>query len=126
MLTLTRKVGEVIYVGDDVQIVVREIRRNQVRIGVIAPERVEVDREEVYERKHGKADAPKRKLVRASLDLGTEELDAAPPPAQAAQPEQGRYGDRRCWECCITTEHTLERRGRAAVWVCSECGKGAR
>ena len=49
MLTLTRKVGESIRIGDDVEIIVKEIRRNQVRIGIIAPRDVPIYREEVYE-----------------------------------------------------------------------------
>lgn len=48
MLTLTRKVGEMIRIGDDIQIVVKEIRKNQVRIGIIAPPDVKIFREEVY------------------------------------------------------------------------------
>lgn len=48
MLTLTRKVGETIRIGDDIQIVVKEIRKNQVRIGIIAPRNVKIFREEVY------------------------------------------------------------------------------
>lgn len=46
MLTLTRKVGEKISVGDDIEIVVKEIRRNQVRIGISAPKTVPIRREE--------------------------------------------------------------------------------
>lgn len=48
MLTLTRKVGESIRIGDDIQIVVKEIRRNHVRIGIHAPKEVKIYREEVY------------------------------------------------------------------------------
>ncbi|NCS72275.1 MAG: carbon storage regulator CsrA [Candidatus Magasanikbacteria bacterium] len=48
MLTLTRKVGEIIRIGDEIQIVVKEIRKNQVRIGIIAPRDVKIYREEVY------------------------------------------------------------------------------
>lgn len=48
MLTLTRKVGESIRIGDDIQIVVKEIRRNHVRIGILAPRDVKIYREEVY------------------------------------------------------------------------------
>lgn len=50
MLTLTRKVGESIRIGDEIEIVVKEIRRNQVRIGIVAPREVPIYREEVYER----------------------------------------------------------------------------
>lgn len=49
MLTLTRKVGESIKIGDDIEIVVKEIRRNQVRIGIVAPRDVSIYREEIYE-----------------------------------------------------------------------------
>ncbi len=49
MLTLTRKVGESIRIGDEIEIVVKEIRRNQVRIGIVAPREVPIYREELYE-----------------------------------------------------------------------------
>lgn len=49
MLTLTRKVGESIRIGDDIEIVVKEIRKNQVRIGIVAPKEVKIYREEVYD-----------------------------------------------------------------------------
>lgn len=49
MLTLTRKVGETIKIGDNIEIIVKEIRRNQVRIGIVAPREVPIYREEVYE-----------------------------------------------------------------------------
>ena len=48
MLTLTRKVGESIRIGDEIQIVVKEIRRNHVRIGILAPREIKIYREEVY------------------------------------------------------------------------------
>ncbi len=50
MLILTRKVGQTIRIGDDVQIAVVGIKGNQVRIGVTAPLDVPVHREEIYER----------------------------------------------------------------------------
>lgn len=53
MLTLTRKVGESIKIGDDIEIVVKEIRRNQVRIGIVAPRDVPVYRTEVYQTTDG-------------------------------------------------------------------------
>lgn len=49
MLTLTRKIGETIKIGDEIEIVVKEIRKNQVRIGIVAPRDVKIYREEIYE-----------------------------------------------------------------------------
>ncbi len=50
MLVLTRKVGEALRIGDDVQVTVLGIKGNQVRIGIDAPKNVPVHRQEVYER----------------------------------------------------------------------------
>lgn len=49
MLTLTRKVGQKIRIGDDIEIVVREIRGRQVRLGISAPQGTPVYREELYQ-----------------------------------------------------------------------------
>jgi carbon storage regulator len=48
MLILTRKLGEVIRVGDSVVVRVLEVKGNQVRIGIEAPADVRIYREEVY------------------------------------------------------------------------------
>lgn len=50
MLILTRRVGEMIWIGDDVKVAVLGVKGNQVRIGVEAPKDVAVHREEVAER----------------------------------------------------------------------------
>lgn len=50
MLVLTRKVGEVLKIGDDVEVVILGVKGNQARIGVNAPKNVAVHREEIYER----------------------------------------------------------------------------
>ncbi|NDY42270.1 carbon storage regulator CsrA [Dissulfurirhabdus thermomarina] len=50
MLILTRKAGEKITIGDDIEISVVEIKGRQVRIGVKAPPELAVHREEVFRR----------------------------------------------------------------------------
>lgn len=50
MLVLTRKVGEGIAIGDDIKIVVMQIKGKQVRLGIKANANTVVHREEVYQR----------------------------------------------------------------------------
>ena len=50
MLILTRRVGETIMVGDEVQVTVLGVKGNQIRIGVNAPQEIAVHREEIYNR----------------------------------------------------------------------------
>lgn len=50
MLILTRKMGESLLVGDDVEITVLSIRGNQVKLGVKAPQDISVHRQEIYQR----------------------------------------------------------------------------
>ncbi len=49
MLVLSRKKNERIVIGDDITIVVVEIRGDKVRLGFDAPEEVPVHRQEVYD-----------------------------------------------------------------------------
>jgi carbon storage regulator len=50
MLILTRRVGETVVIGDEVQVTVLGVKGNQVRLGVTAPRDVSVHRQEIYER----------------------------------------------------------------------------
>jgi carbon storage regulator len=47
MLILTRRTGETIRIGGDVEVTVMAVNGNQVRIGVKAPRDTVVDREEI-------------------------------------------------------------------------------
>lgn len=71
MLTLTRKVGEAIRIGDDIAIIVKEIRKNQVRISIVAPRDIRIYREEVYENILAER--------RAAAEASGEEVPDAPP-----------------------------------------------
>jgi len=51
MLILTRRAGEGLRIGDDIEVTVMAVNGSQVRIGINAPRDVAVDREEIAERK---------------------------------------------------------------------------
>ena len=47
MLVLSRKVGETIWIGEDVEIVITEVKGEQVKIGIRAPRSIDVIRGEL-------------------------------------------------------------------------------
>ena len=55
MLVLARMKNEKIRIGEDIEIVIVDIRGNSVRLGIKAPKSVAIDRQEVYEKKHLKS-----------------------------------------------------------------------
>lgn len=61
MLILSRKTGEKLMIGDDVELTILGIKGNQVRVGVSAPKDVPVHREEVYLR----IQSEKQEMVKA-------------------------------------------------------------
>jgi carbon storage regulator len=48
MLVLTRRIGERLRIGPDIEVVVLDIRGREVRVGVTAPADVPIHREEIY------------------------------------------------------------------------------
>ncbi|MCF3643336.1 carbon storage regulator CsrA [Rhizobium sp. TRM95111] len=52
MLILTRHIGEVVIIGNDITVTVLAVTGSQVRLGISAPRNVPVHREEVYRRIH--------------------------------------------------------------------------
>lgn len=49
MLVLARKINESIMIGDDIEIVIIDIKGDQVKLGIKAPKSVAVHRKEIYE-----------------------------------------------------------------------------
>lgn len=50
MLILTRRVGETVMIGNDIEVTIIGVKGNQVRLGIKAPREVAVHREEIYKR----------------------------------------------------------------------------
>lgn len=74
MLVLTRKVGEGIAIGDDIKIVVMQIKGKQVRLGIKASASTVVHREEVYQRIQDENRQASYSQV-ASVDQATEIME---------------------------------------------------
>jgi len=53
MLVLTRRLGEAITISDNIRVVIVDIDGNQVKLGIEAPRKIEIYREELYERVKG-------------------------------------------------------------------------
>jgi carbon storage regulator len=51
MLILSRNIGEVVHIGDDIEVTVVAVNGHQVRFGINAPREVVVDRQEIADRK---------------------------------------------------------------------------
>ena len=80
MLVLTRKLGEVIRVGDDVTVRVLEVKGNQVRLGIDAPAAVRIYREEVY-----------RAIRKENEDAALHDAGGAALASEAWQREPGKH-----------------------------------
>jgi carbon storage regulator len=50
MLILTRKLGQSVTIGDDIKVTVLDIHGRQVRLGITAPHKITVHREEIYQK----------------------------------------------------------------------------
>lgn len=49
MLALTRKAGQSIIIGDNIEITVVEVKGEQIRLGIKAPREISVYRKEIYD-----------------------------------------------------------------------------
>ncbi len=48
MLVLARRINESIMIGDDIEVVIIDIKGDQVKLGIKAPKKVTVHRKEIY------------------------------------------------------------------------------
>lgn len=65
MLVLSRKVGETIWIGNDVELVITEVKGDYVKVGVRAPRTVDIIRGEL---RNDVSDSNKEAVVK-SIDL---------------------------------------------------------
>jgi carbon storage regulator len=50
MLILTRRMGETLVIGDNIEVTVLCIKGGQIRLGVAAPKEISIHREEIHKR----------------------------------------------------------------------------
>jgi carbon storage regulator len=48
MLALTRKIGESIIIGDNIEVVVLSCQGEQIKLGIVAPKEISIHRKEIY------------------------------------------------------------------------------
>jgi len=72
MLILSRKVNEKVVIGEDITVSIIEVRGDQVRIGIDAPKKVKVFRQEVFDaiKAENKAASKSVPLI-PQVDFGT-------------------------------------------------------
>jgi carbon storage regulator len=82
MLVLSRQRDESIMIGDDVEIIIVDVRGDKVRLGITAPKSIPVHRREIY-------DAIQReKSDKKELEKQPEKEPEAKKPEKSAQQEQ--------------------------------------
>lgn len=81
MLVLTRRAGESIVIGDDVRVVVLDVRGDTIRLGIEAPRSVQVHRAEVYAEVHA-ANASAAGSTSTDLAAAAERLQRLARPRQ--------------------------------------------
>lgn len=63
-LILTRRIDEALVINNNIYLTVLGIKGNQVRVGIIAPKEITVDREEIHLRKKLNPVVPENELTR--------------------------------------------------------------
>jgi carbon storage regulator len=63
MLILTRRVGESIMIGDNIEIIVSNIKGRQAQVSITAPDEIKIYRKEIYRK------VRKQQAVKSSLEV---------------------------------------------------------
>lgn len=116
MLVLTRKVGEGITIGEEIKLVVIEIRGTQVRLGIEAPKNVIVHREEIF-KKIKEATVESAEAPRSLEEISKIWKDMKKTPTPGSDP-----GD----ESLTPTTGEMPREGRSPEQPDSPSGNGRR
>ena len=69
MLVLTRKTGQKLIIGDNIEIIILDTKGDSVKIGIIAPKSITVYREEIFEEIKKANKQATRNVLIADLDL---------------------------------------------------------
>lgn len=69
MLVLTRKTGQKLIIGDNIEVIVLETKGESVKIGIKAPKNITVYREEIFEEIKKANEQATRNVLIADLDL---------------------------------------------------------
>lgn len=80
MLVLTRKKGQKLIIGDNIEVIVLETRGDSVKIGIKAPKNIPVYREEIFEEIKKANQQATRNVLIADLDLAFNLFEKKKPP----------------------------------------------
>ena len=92
MLVLSRRVGERLFIGNDIVVTIIDVRSDGVRVGIDAPREIRVTRAEIFEavEKHNveaaSADDSALEKLRGLAPKAVPSQEQAPTPAQASAP----------------------------------------
>lgn len=90
MLVLTRKKGQSIMVGDDVEISVVDINGDAVRIGIKAPKDVSIFRREIYEA----IQEENIRAAKAAAEMAEKLKKLQPPPGSKGVKKEEKRGEK--------------------------------